>query len=79
MPRTAALLAVLAVLLAACGDERPAATTSGGTRAVGAHEPDTAPTAPHPIRFVDGLVAGQDAAGGDDALMFVYLGRHHPT
>jgi len=75
----ATLLAVAALLgLAACGDE--GATTASVPDAGGeAPASETPPAGPHPIQFVKGLAAGVEAAGDPDALLFVYLARHHPT
>jgi hypothetical protein len=62
----------LLLALTACGED-------GATPSAGPPEPEPAPREPHPIEFVDGFAAGREAAGDDDALVFVYVGRHHPT
>lgn len=78
-PRTHPWIALLLALgLVACGGEAPApGPETGGPQPTAPH--DVEPSAPHPIEFVKGLAAGVEAAGDPDALLFVYLARHHPT
>lgn len=74
------------LLLAACGGDAPAPVADPGDPA--APPPETPPGAtletppspdPREIAFIDGFPAGVEAAGDPDALIFVYVGQHHPT
>ena len=68
----AAALLISGLALPGCGDD---GTTAGPPSA----PPEVAGGEPGPIQFVKGIRAGRDAAGSDDALIFVYVGRYHPT
>lgn len=67
------LLLVLGPGLVACGGEEssPAGTTGPGTAA------ETTPEGP--LTFVDGLAAAAAKAKSPDDLVFVFVGRDHPT